>query len=57
MRFQTSMAATGMRQAMDSGVMEAVSFASHAHTSLRITENAKWWMTNLNRGTVNRELS
>jgi hypothetical protein len=36
-----SMAATGVRQAMDSGEMESVSFASHAQMSFGITENAK----------------
>jgi len=49
----TSMSATEVRQAMDSGVVKAVSFAPHAHMSFGTTENAKWWTTNLNPGTVN----
>ena len=49
----TSMSATEVRQAMDSGVVTAVSFAPHAHMSFGTIENAKWWTTNLNPGTVN----
>jgi TRAP-type C4-dicarboxylate transport system substrate-binding protein len=49
----TSMSATEVRQAMDSGVVKAVSFAPHAHMSFGTTENAEWWTTNLNPGTVN----
>ncbi len=49
----TSMSATEVRQAMDSGVVKAVSFAPHAHMSFGTVESAKWWTTNLNPGTVN----
>ncbi|TNF22617.1 MAG: C4-dicarboxylate ABC transporter substrate-binding protein [Rhodobacteraceae bacterium] len=49
----TSMTATEVRQAMDSGVVKAVSFAPHAHMSFGTIENAEWWTTNLNPGTVN----
>ena len=49
----TSMSATEVRQALDSGVVRAVSFAPHAHMSYGTIENAKWWTTNLNPGTVN----
>jgi len=49
----TSMSATEVRQAMDSGVIKAASFAPHAHMSFGTIENAKWWTTNLNPGTVN----
>jgi TRAP-type C4-dicarboxylate transport system substrate-binding protein len=49
----TSMSATEVRQALDSGVVKAVSFAPHAHMSFGTIENAKWWTTNLNPGTVN----
>ena len=49
----TSMSATEVRQAMDSGVVSAVSFAPHAHMSFGTIENATWWTTNLNPGTVN----
>ena len=38
---------------MDFGVVKAVSFAPHAHMSFGIIENASWWTTNLNPGTVN----
>ncbi|MGB1234852.1 MAG: C4-dicarboxylate ABC transporter substrate-binding protein [Planktomarina sp.] len=49
----TSMSASEVRQAMDSGVVKAVSFAPHAHMSFGTIENGKWWTTNLNPGTVN----
>ncbi len=49
----TSMSATEVRQALDSGVVKAVAFAPHAHMAFGTTENAKWWTTNLNPGTVN----
>jgi TRAP-type C4-dicarboxylate transport system substrate-binding protein len=49
----TSMSATEVRQAMDSGVVKAVAFAPHAHMSYGTIENATWWTTNLNPGTVN----
>ncbi|WP_193371271.1 C4-dicarboxylate TRAP transporter substrate-binding protein [Pelagibius marinus] len=49
----TSMSATEVRQAMDSGVVKAVAFAPHAHMAFGTVENAAWWTTNLNPGTVN----
>ena len=49
----TSMSASEVRQAMDSGVVDAVSFAPHAHMSFGTIENATWWTTNMNPGTVN----
>ena len=49
----TSMTASEVRQAMDSGVVEAVAFAPHAHMSFGTVESADWWTTNLNPGTVN----
>lgn len=49
----TSMSATEVRQAMDSGVVSSVAFAPHAHMSYGTIENATWWTTNLNPGTVN----
>jgi TRAP-type C4-dicarboxylate transport system substrate-binding protein len=48
-----SMSATEVRQALDSGVVKAVSFAPHAHMSFGTVESGKWWTTNLNPGTVN----
>ena len=49
----TSMSATEVRQAMDSGVVKSVAFAPHAHMAYGTVENATWWTTNLNPGTVN----
>jgi len=49
----TSMSAIEVRQALDSGVVKAVAFAPHAHMAFGTVENAKWWTTNLNPGTVN----
>lgn len=49
----TSMSASEVRQAMDGGIVKAVSFAPHAHMSFGTIENGKWWTTNLNPGTVN----
>ncbi|GGO62384.1 TRAP-type C4-dicarboxylate transport system, substrate-binding protein [Roseovarius pacificus] len=49
----TSMSATEVRQSLDSGVITAAAFAPHAHMSFGTIENAKWWTTNLNPGTVN----
>ncbi len=49
----TSMSASEVRQAMDSGIVKAVAFAPHAHMSFGTVENGTWWTTNLNPGTVN----
>lgn len=49
----TSMSATEVRQALDSGVVKAVAFAPHAHMAFGVSESAKWWTKNLNPGTVN----
>lgn len=49
----TSMSASEVRQALDSGVVKAVAFAPHAHMSYGTIESGKWWTTNLNPGTVN----
>ncbi|MGM0659789.1 MAG: C4-dicarboxylate ABC transporter substrate-binding protein [Pseudomonadota bacterium] len=49
----TSMSATEVRQAMDSGVVKAVGFAPHAHMAFGTIENGQWWTENLNPGTVN----
>jgi len=38
---------------MRAGIVRAVSFAPHAHMSFGTIENATWWTTNLNPGTVN----
>ncbi|MEN8874526.1 MAG: C4-dicarboxylate ABC transporter substrate-binding protein [Pacificibacter sp.] len=49
----TSMSASEVRQAMDSGVVKAVAFAPHAHMSFGTIEKGTWWTGNLNPGTVN----
>ncbi len=49
----TSVTATEVRQALDSGVVSAVAFAPHAHMAFGTIEGADWWTTNLNPGTVN----
>ncbi len=49
----TSMSASEVRQALDSGVVKAVAFAPHAHMSFGTVESGNWWTTNLNPGTVN----
>ena len=49
----TSMSATEVRQALDSGVVRAVAFAQHAHMAFGTVNTGEWWTTNLNPGTVN----
>lgn len=49
----TSMPATDVRHSLDNGVIKAAAFAPHAHMAFGTVENADWWTTNLNPGTVN----
>jgi len=49
----TSVTATEAFQAMDSGVVDTVAFAQHAHLSFGTINEAEWWTSNLNPGTVN----
>jgi len=49
----TSVTATEAYQAMESGVVDTVAFAQHAHLSFRTIDIADWWTENLNPGTVN----
>ncbi|MHA6262366.1 C4-dicarboxylate TRAP transporter substrate-binding protein [Arenibacterium sp. CAU 1754] len=49
----TSVTATEAFQAMDSGVVDTVAFAQHAHLSYGTINEADWWTANLNPGTVN----
>ncbi len=49
----TSVAATEAYQAMESGVVDTVAFAQHAHLSFGTINKADWWTANLNPGTVN----
>ncbi|MGB0410670.1 MAG: C4-dicarboxylate TRAP transporter substrate-binding protein [Pikeienuella sp.] len=49
----TSVTATEAYQAMESGVVDTVAFAQHAHLAFRTIDIATWWTENLNPGTVN----
>lgn len=49
----TSVTSSEAYNAMESGVVDSVAFAPHAHLSFRTIDLAKWWTTNLNPGTVN----
>ncbi|MGR3571743.1 C4-dicarboxylate TRAP transporter substrate-binding protein [Brevirhabdus sp.] len=49
----TSVTATEAYNAMESGVVDTVAFAQHAHLSFRTLDIADWWTANLNPGTVN----
>ncbi|MGH1415782.1 MAG: C4-dicarboxylate TRAP transporter substrate-binding protein [Pelagimonas sp.] len=49
----TSVTATEAFQAMDSGVVDTVAFAQHAHLAFGTINKADWWTANLNPGTVN----
>ncbi|WP_136442132.1 TRAP transporter substrate-binding protein DctP [Pacificoceanicola onchidii] len=49
----TSVTATEAYQAMESGVVDTVAFAQHAHLAFGTINRADWWTANLNPGTVN----
>lgn len=49
----TSVPATEAYNAMQSGVVDTVAFAQHAHLSFGTINEADWWTANLNPGTVN----
>ena len=49
----TSVPATEAYNAMESGVVDTVAFAPHAHLSFGTINEADWWTANLNPGTVN----
>ncbi|MCF3596048.1 C4-dicarboxylate TRAP transporter substrate-binding protein [Rhodobacteraceae bacterium LMO-12] len=49
----TSVTASEAYQAMESGVVDTVAFAQHAHLSFGTINEADWWTANLNPGTVN----
>lgn len=49
----TSVTATEAYNAMESGVVDTVAFAQHAHFAYRTIDQATWWTSNLNPGTVN----
>ncbi|MEJ8473610.1 C4-dicarboxylate TRAP transporter substrate-binding protein [Roseibium algae] len=48
----TSVTASEAYQALDSGTVQGVAFAPHAHLSFKTVEAGKWWTANLNPGTV-----
>jgi len=50
---KTGVAANEVRQALDSGVIDTVAFAQHAHLGFGSIEAGKWATTNLNLGTAN----
>ena len=49
----TSTTATEAYNSMETGVVDTVAFAQHAHLSFRTIDIADWWTENLNPGTVN----
>ena len=49
----TSVTSSEAYNALESGVVDSVAFAPHAHLAFRTIDIAKWWKTNLNPGTVN----
>lgn len=49
----TSVTSAEAYQAMESGVVDTVAFAQHAHLSFGTINRAEWWTANLNPGTVN----
>jgi len=49
----TSVTSSEAYQAMESGVVDTVAFAQHAHLSFGTINEADWWTSNLNPGTVN----
>jgi TRAP-type C4-dicarboxylate transport system substrate-binding protein len=49
----TSVTSSEAYQAMESGVVDTVAFAQHAHLSFGTINQATWWTANLNPGTVN----
>ncbi len=49
----TSVTSSEAYNALESGVVDAVAFAPHAHLAFKTVDIAKWWTTNLNPGSVN----
>ncbi len=48
----TTVTASEAYQAIDSGTVQAVAFAPHAHLAFKTIEAGNWWTNNLNPGTV-----
>lgn len=49
----TSVTSAEAYTALESGVVDAVAFAPHAHLSFRTIDIGTWWTSNLNPGSVN----
>lgn len=49
----TSVTSAEAYTALETGVVDSVAFAPHAHLSFRTIDIAKWWTSNLNPGSVN----
>ena len=49
----TPVTSTEAYEALESGVVDMIAFAPHAHLSYGILDLADWWMANLNPGNVN----
>ena len=50
---QQNYVSTAIKALAESGVVDTVAFAQHAHLSFRTIDIAEWWTENLNPGTVN----
>ena len=48
-----SLGAGEVFSAMESGAIQGAAFAPHAHLSFSVVDEADWWTSNLNPGTVN----
>ena len=48
----TTVTASETYQAMESGTVQAASFAPHAHLAFKTVEVGNWWTSNMNPGTV-----
>jgi len=49
----TSVTSSEAYNALETGVVDSVAFAPHAHLAFRTIDIAQWWTSNLNPGTVN----
>lgn len=49
----TSVTSSEAYTALETGVVDSVAFAPHAHLSFRTIDIAKWWTSNFNPGSVN----
>lgn len=48
-----SMGAGEVYGAMESGAIQGAAFAPHAHLAFKVIDEAEWWTSNLNPGSVN----